>query len=105
MIIALSFFSYSPPDVVVIGPEFHDKEYFEEELVNISKELNIRIQYILSLYSYYQQRNHPQITKTNTHTKKNKSNRTKTKNKCDFCLVILYLKNMVFVWLPICLST
>ena len=43
--IALSFISYNPPEVVVIGPEFHDKEYFEEELVNISKKLNIRIQY------------------------------------------------------------
>ena len=45
MTISLSLFSYNSSEVVVIGPEFHEKEFFEEELVNLSKELDIRIQY------------------------------------------------------------
>ena len=41
----LSLYAYKPPEVVIIGPEFHEKEYFKEELIDLSKELNISIKY------------------------------------------------------------
>jgi alpha-glucoside transport system substrate-binding protein len=40
-----SLYAYNPSEVVVIGPEFHEKEYFKEELANLSEELNISIKY------------------------------------------------------------
>jgi len=42
---AFSFFAYNPPDVVIIGPEFHEQEYFIEELNIIGDELGIKIKY------------------------------------------------------------
>ena len=43
--IAFSFFAYDPPEVVIIGPEFHEQEYFIEELNIIADELGIKIKY------------------------------------------------------------
>ena len=43
--IAFSFFAYDPPEVVIIGPEFHEQEYFIEELNLIAVELGIKIKY------------------------------------------------------------
>ena len=40
-----SFFAYEPPEVVIIGPEFHEQEYFIEELNIIADELGIKIKY------------------------------------------------------------
>lgn len=36
---------FNPPEVVIIGPEFHEKEYFIDELEIISDNLDIKIQY------------------------------------------------------------
>ena len=43
--IVFSFFAYDPPEVVIIGPEFHEQEYFIEELNIIADELGIKIKY------------------------------------------------------------
>ena len=43
--IVFSFFAYDPSEVVIIGPEFHEKEYFIEELNIIADELGIKIKY------------------------------------------------------------
>ena len=43
--IVFSFFAYDPPEVVIIGPEFHEQEYFIEELNLIADELGIKIKY------------------------------------------------------------
>ena len=40
-----SVIGFNPPEVVIIGPEFHEKEYFLEELDIISENLDIKIQY------------------------------------------------------------
>ena len=42
---SFSFFAYKPPDIVIIGPEFHEQEYFIEELNIIGDELGIKIKY------------------------------------------------------------
>jgi len=43
--IFFSFLSYVPAEVTIIGPEFHDLDYFEEELNIISNRLNLKIKY------------------------------------------------------------
>ncbi len=45
IIITFSFLAFDPPEVVIIGPEFHEKEYFIEELNIIADELGIKIKY------------------------------------------------------------
>ena len=40
-----SLFANDPPEVVIIGPEFHEKQYFVEELNIIANELGIKIKY------------------------------------------------------------
>ena len=40
-----SVIGFNPPELVIIGPEFHEKEYFLEELDIISENLDIKIQY------------------------------------------------------------
>ena len=48
IILITTFFSilaYQPSEVVIIGPVFHDHDYFVEELNIISKELGIEIKY------------------------------------------------------------
>lgn len=47
MLITFSFsiIAYDPAEVIIIGPEFHDQAYFEEELNIISNRLNIKITY------------------------------------------------------------
>ena len=40
-----SFFANDPPEVVIIGPEFHEQQYFVEELNIIANELGIKINY------------------------------------------------------------
>ena len=45
IIITFSFLAFDPPEVVIIGPEFHEQEYFIEELNIIADELNIKIKY------------------------------------------------------------
>ena len=45
MTILFSIIGFNPPEVVIIGPEFHEKEYFLEELDIISENLDIKIQY------------------------------------------------------------
>jgi len=43
--IFFSIIGFNPAELVIIGPEFHDKEYFLEELDIISENLDIKIQY------------------------------------------------------------
>ena len=43
--IFFSAVAFEPPEVVIIGPKFHEQEYFEEELNLISNDLDIRIKY------------------------------------------------------------
>ena len=43
--ITFSFLAFDPPEVVIIGPEFHEQEYFIEELNIIADELGIKIKY------------------------------------------------------------
>lgn len=45
MTILFSIIGFNPPEVVIIGPEFHEQEYFLEELDIISENLDIKIQY------------------------------------------------------------
>ena len=40
-----SLFVNDPPEVVIIGPEFHEQQYFVEELNIIANELGIKIKY------------------------------------------------------------
>jgi alpha-glucoside transport system substrate-binding protein len=40
-----SLFANDPPEVVIIGPEFHEQQYFVEELDLIANELGIKIKY------------------------------------------------------------
>ena len=40
-----SLFANDPPEVVIIGPEFHEQQYFVEELNIIANELGIKINY------------------------------------------------------------
>ena len=40
-----SLFANDPPEVVIIGPEFHEQQYFIEELNIIANELGIKIKY------------------------------------------------------------
>ena len=40
-----SLFANDPPEVVIIGPEFHEQQYFVEELNIIANELGIKIKY------------------------------------------------------------
>ncbi len=43
--ILFSIIGFQPAEVIIIGPEFHEQEYFLEELDIISKNLDIKIQY------------------------------------------------------------
>ena len=43
--IFFSVIAYQPAEVVIIGPKFHEQEYFEEELKIISEQLGITIAY------------------------------------------------------------
>jgi hypothetical protein len=43
--ILFSIIGFNPAEVVIIGPEFHEQEYFLEELDIISENLDIKIQY------------------------------------------------------------
>ena len=43
--IIFSLFANDPPEVVIIGPEFHEQQYFVEELNIIANELGIKIKY------------------------------------------------------------
>ena len=43
--IFFSVVAFEPPEVVIIGPKFHEQEYFEEELNLISNDLDIKIKY------------------------------------------------------------
>ena len=45
IITIFSFLAFDPPEVVIIGPEFHDQQYFVEELNIIADELGIKIKY------------------------------------------------------------
>ena len=45
IIITFSFLAFDPPEVVIIGPEFHEQEYFIEELNIVADELGIKIKY------------------------------------------------------------
>ena len=45
MTILFSIIGFNPPEVVIIGPEFHEQEYFLEELDIISENLDLKIQY------------------------------------------------------------
>ena len=45
IIITFSFLAFDPPEVVIIGPEFHEQEYFIEELNIIADELGVKIRY------------------------------------------------------------
>ena len=45
IIITFSFLAFDPPEVVIIGPEFHEKEYFIEELNIIADDLGVKIRY------------------------------------------------------------
>ena len=40
-----SLFANDPPEVVIIGPEFHEQQYFVEELNIIANELGLKIKY------------------------------------------------------------
>ena len=43
--IFFSVVAFEPAEVVIIGPKFHEQEYFEEELNLISNDLDIKIKY------------------------------------------------------------
>ena len=43
--IFFSAVAFEPPEVVIIGPKFHEQEYFEEELNLISNDLDTKIKY------------------------------------------------------------
>ena len=43
--IFFSVIAFEPAEVVIIGPKFHEQEYFEEELSLISNNLDIKINY------------------------------------------------------------
>ena len=43
--IFFSVVAFEPPEVVIVGPKFHEQEYFEEELNLISNDLDIKIKY------------------------------------------------------------
>ena len=43
--IFFSVVAFEPAEVVIIGPKFHEQEYFEEELSLISNNLDIKINY------------------------------------------------------------
>ena len=43
--IFFSVVAFEPPEVVIIGPKFHEQEYFEEELNLISNDLDTKIKY------------------------------------------------------------
>ena len=43
--IFFSAVAFEPPEIVIIGPKFHEQEYFEEELNLISNDLDIKIKY------------------------------------------------------------
>ncbi|MEL1236377.1 MAG: extracellular solute-binding protein [Candidatus Neomarinimicrobiota bacterium] len=45
IMITFSFLAFDPSEVVIIGPEFHEQEYFIEELNIIADELGIKIKY------------------------------------------------------------
>ena len=45
IIITFSFLAFNPPEVVIIGPEFHEQEYFIEELNIIADDLGVKIRY------------------------------------------------------------
>ena len=45
IIISFSIFAYQPAEVVIIGPRFHEQDYFVEELNLIAEELSIVIKY------------------------------------------------------------
>ena len=45
IIITFSFLAFDPPEVVIIGPEFQEQEYFIEELNLIADELGVKIKY------------------------------------------------------------
>ena len=45
IIFTFSFLAFDLPEVVIIGPEFHEQEYFIEELNIIADELGIKIKY------------------------------------------------------------
>ena len=45
IIITFSFLAFDPPEVVIIGPEFHEQEYFIEELNIIADDLGVKIRY------------------------------------------------------------
>ncbi len=42
----ISIIAYEPPEVIVIGPSFHEQNYFEDELNLISEKLGIKIKYL-----------------------------------------------------------
>ena len=44
--ITFSVISFKPAEVVIIGPQFHEQDYFIEELEIIANELDIKIKYI-----------------------------------------------------------
>ncbi len=43
--ISFSIIAYQPPEVVIIGPNFHEENYFVEELNIIADDLGIKIKY------------------------------------------------------------
>ena len=45
IIISFSIIAYQPAEVVIIGPRFHEQDYFIEELDLIAEELGIKIKY------------------------------------------------------------
>ena len=45
VIISFSIIAYQPAEVVIIGPRFHEQDYFIEELDLIAEELGIKIKY------------------------------------------------------------
>ena len=45
LIISFSIIAYQPAEVVIIGPRFHEQDYFIEELDLIAEELGIKIKY------------------------------------------------------------
>ena len=44
--ITFSVIAFKPAEVVIIGPQFHEQDYFIEELEIIANELDIKIKYI-----------------------------------------------------------
>ena len=43
--LSFSIIAYQPPEVVIIGPNFHEEDYFVEELNIIANDLGIKIKY------------------------------------------------------------